>query len=192
MSNAPDPVTCRLRDGRTIVIRALGAADRARRPPGLDALAARPPAERMGTAWTHFAEAELSYLAHVDHANHIALIALSARGDCAEMGVARCVRLAPRAPVAEVSVTVLPSFRRAGAGGRLLGRLAQVASRRGISRFHAVFNADDEAVEAMLRRINARIDAASQRQKYAEIDAIAVGEMWSRSFAPLARLASES
>jgi GNAT superfamily N-acetyltransferase len=192
MDPAPAPVTARLKDGRTIVIRALGEADGVRLGGGMRALAERSRAERQDSAWTHFAEAELAFFARVDHANHIALLALGAVGDCADIGMARCVRLAPRAPVAEIAVTVLEAYRGAGAGGRLLGRLAQVAARRGISRFHAVFDADDEGMERMLRRINARIDAASARQKRAEFDAVAVGQLWSRSFKPLARLPAQA
>lgn len=187
MDSDPPPVTTRLKDGRTIVIRALGAGDGVRAN-GMRALAGRPRAERQGTAWTHFAEADLDYLSRVDQANHIALIALGAAGDCAEIGTARCVRLAPGVPVGEIALTVLEPYRGAGAGGRLLGRLSQVAARRGMSRLHAVFDAEDSGVEQMLRRINARIDDSVARQKRAEFDAVALGEMWSVAFAPLARL----
>jgi GNAT superfamily N-acetyltransferase len=187
MDSVPPPVTARLKDGRTIVIRALGDGDGAR-PNGLRALADKPRAERQGTAWTHFALADLDYLSRVDQANHIALIALGAAGDCAEIGTARCVRLAPGEPVGEIALTVLEPYRAAGAGGRLLGRMSQLAARRGMSRLHAVFDAEDGGVEHMLRRINARIDTSVARQKRAEFDAVALGELWSPAFAPLARL----
>jgi len=51
-----------------------------------------------------------------------------------------------------------------------------------------VFSADNPGMEGMLRRINARIDQATARQKRAEIDAVAVGELWSRAFKPVAQL----
>lgn len=66
--------------------------------------------------------------------------------------------------------------------------MSQLAARRGMSRLHAVFDGEDSGVERMLRRINARIDASVARQKRAEFDAVALGELWSRAFAPLARL----
>jgi len=44
----------------------------------------------------------------------------------------------------------------------------------------------------MLRRLNARIDQATARQRRAEIDAVAVSELWSRAFRPVARLPAAS
>lgn len=192
MRSTPEPVATRLKHGSTIVIRALDGIDGMRRAGAFGDLAERPRAERFDTAWTHFAEAELDFLSRIDHVNHIALVAIRAGGDCAEIGIARCVRLAPRSVEAEIAVTVLSPYRRAGAGGRLLGRLAQVAARRGISRLHAVFSADNPGMEGMLRRLNARIDQATARQRRAEIDAVAVSELWSRAFRPVARLPAAS
>ena len=81
-------------------------------------------------------ESQLHYLTEVDHHTHEALVASDPRtGD--GLGVARFIRSAPDAAVAEVAVTVVDDWQGRGLGTELLHELTDRAREEGVKRFNA-------------------------------------------------------
>ncbi|MGH8859782.1 MAG: GNAT family N-acetyltransferase [Jatrophihabitantaceae bacterium] len=126
---------------------------------------------------------ELRYLTDVDHRDHEALGALdevTGRG----VGVARYVREAKDPRSADVAITVVDPWQRRGLGSVLMARLARRALDEGISRFTALVAADNVAVLALLRRMDADVDLIGYEADTAQYE-ITLRRRQPRSAAPV-------
>jgi DMSO/TMAO reductase YedYZ molybdopterin-dependent catalytic subunit/RimJ/RimL family protein N-acetyltransferase len=145
----------RLRDGSTVLIRQLQAAD----GPLVAGICARLSAisrwRRFLAAKRELSPAEVRYLTNLDHHDHEALAALDLRGH--GVGVARYIRLPGDPHTAEIAVTVVDTWHRRGLGTELLAQLAARARHAGISRFTALTSADNVAMAALLATMRAEV-----------------------------------
>ena len=132
----------RLRDGEEILVRPIRPDDREELAEGMRRLSPESRYRRFFTPTSELSAAELSYLTDVDHHDHEALVALepdSGHG----IGVARFVRSAGDAELAEVAVAVADSWHNRGVATALLDRLTQRAREEGVRRFSAEVLADN-------------------------------------------------
>jgi len=163
-----DGRTALLRDGSEVLIRELTPDDAPVLAEAYKRLSPQSRELRFLGGKPNLSERDLRYLTNVDGHLHEALGAI----DCATgagVGVARFVRLAPDAPVAEVAVTVVDAWQRRGLATLLLEELTERARAEGIARYTALVSGDNEVVVALLRRIGARVldvDAASRTVEY--------------------------
>jgi RimJ/RimL family protein N-acetyltransferase len=96
------------------------------------------------------------YLVDIDGCNHYALVATVAEPDGeAIIGVARYIRLRGNPAVAEFAIVVGDAWQRRGLAGELLGRLADAAVTRGVTRFCATILVDNMAISRVIERLAA-------------------------------------
>jgi len=157
-----------LRDGSEVIIRRVTPADTPVLAEGFERLSRESRRLRFLTAKPSLTPRELRYLTEVDGHNHEALGALdplTGRG----LGVARFVRLAPDADVAEVAVTVTDDWQRRGLGTLLLEALTDRARAEGIRSYTALVADENTVVVDLLRRMGAHVregDAGSDAVEY--------------------------
>ena len=97
-------------------------------------------------------ESQLHYLTEVDHHTHEALVASDPKtGE--GLGVARFIRSAPDATVAEVAVTVVDDWQGRGLGTELLHELADRAREEGVERFNATVLDSNRAMLEVFREL---------------------------------------
>jgi GNAT superfamily N-acetyltransferase len=165
-----------LRDGSEVAIRELTAHDAPVLKEAFERLSRESRDLRFLGAKPKLSARELEYLTDVDGHTHEALGAVDAStGE--GVGVARFVRLAPDAPVAEVAVTVVDSWQRRGLGTLLLEQLSERARAEGIERYTALVSGENRAVVGLLDSIGAHVlatNAASGTVQY-EVELPSVG-----------------
>jgi GNAT superfamily N-acetyltransferase len=157
-----------LRDGSEVLIRELTPEDAPALAEAYEHLSPKSRELRFLGGKARLSPRELKYLTEVDGHSHEALGAVD-RATGAGVGVARFVRLAPDAPVAEVAVTVLDAWQRRGLATLLLEELNGRARAEGITHYTALVSGDNEAVVALLHGIGARVldaDEASGTIEY--------------------------
>lgn len=160
--------TAVLRDGSKVVIRRVTPADAPVLAEGFERLSRESRRLRFLTAKTNLSQRDLRYLTEVDGHNHEALGAVdpvTGRG----LGVARFVRLAPDADVAEVAVTVTDEWQGRGLGTLLLEALTDRARAEGVTRYTALVADENTVVVDLLRRLGAHVregDAGSNAVEY--------------------------
>lgn len=137
-----------LRDGSWVVIRTVRPADAALIKDGFARLSARSRRSRFFVEKQRLSEAELRFLANVDHYDHEAIGAVCRDGS--GVGVARFVRDRDEPASAEVAVTVIDDWQGRGLGSKLLALLAERARAVGIARFTAVTAADNTAAKTLI------------------------------------------
>jgi GNAT superfamily N-acetyltransferase len=171
--------TAVLRDGSEVVIRRVTPADAPVLAEGFERLSRESRRLRFLTAKPNLTKRDLKYLTEVDGHNHEALGALdpvTGRG----LGVARFVRLAPDADVAEVAVTVTDAWQGRGLGTLLLEALTDRARAEGITRYTALVADENRVVVDLLSRLGAQLrkgDAGSNAVEYElEIAKTGLGE----------------
>lgn len=147
-----------LRDGSTVLIRAVQPEDAGLLADGFARLSAESRQLRFLTGKPSLTPAELRYFTEIDHHNHEALGALDPV-DGRGLGVARYIRHSEDPAGAEVAVTVIDEWQGRGLGSELLNRLTDRARQEGIRHFTALVAADNAAVRALLheRRIGVRV-----------------------------------
>lgn len=91
-----------------------------------------------------------AFLTATDGRDHIALVALGARGE--PLGIARSVRLREDPAAAEIAAEVVDAWQRHGLGSVLIGRLARRAAAAGIGRFRATVLAQTGLQRSLRRR----------------------------------------
>jgi RimJ/RimL family protein N-acetyltransferase len=156
-----------LRDGSRLLIRPVHSADAPLLADGFARLSDRSRRMRFMTTKIALSPAELRYFTDVDHHDHEALGALSC-ADGLGVGIARYVRDAEDPQAAEVAVTIVDDWQGRGLGTELMAQLSDRARREGIRRFTALVNADNTAVEALLRKMSAElIGRESSTMQYA-------------------------
>src|SRR6478609_9622672 len=87
----------------------------------------------------------------VDGRDHVALVAVSARGE--PVGIARLIRDRLRPDEAEVALEVVDAWHRRGVGRLLLTALADLAEPLGVRRVHALVLPENTAAFALLRSV---------------------------------------
>jgi len=141
-----------LGDGSAVLIRQIQATD----APLLAGIFARlsPTSRwmRFLAAKSQMTDAELHYLTNHDHE---AVIALDHGGH--GVGVARYIRHPHDPHTAELAIAVVDDWHRRGLGTQLLTQLSDRARHQGIHRFTALMSADNEAMAALLRTMNAEV-----------------------------------
>lgn len=138
-----------LRDGSTVLIRAVVPEDAGLLADGFARLSAESRQLRFLTGKPNLTPAELRYLTEIDHHDHEALGAMdpvTRRG----LGVARYIRSDADPAGAEVAVTVIDEWQGRGLATELLSRLADRARQEGIGHFTALVAADNAAVLGLL------------------------------------------
>lgn len=101
----------------------------------------------------HLSERELHYLSEVDGDRHLALVfeaRVGASGHWHAVGVARCVRLEPMGPKAEVAVAIEDEWQHRGIGTELIGRLAEWARQVGVRTWVAVIDANNTSMRRLI------------------------------------------
>jgi GNAT superfamily N-acetyltransferase len=97
-------------------------------------------------------ESQLHYLTEVDHHTHEALVASDPKtGE--GLGVARFIRSASDATVAEVAVTVVDDWQGRGLGTELLHELADRAREEGVKCFNATVLDSNRAMLEVFREL---------------------------------------
>jgi RimJ/RimL family protein N-acetyltransferase len=137
-------------NGTRISLRQLGADDRA----GMAALFARLTPEsryqRFLSPKLELTPRELTFFTDIDHLNHEAIAAVDEH-DNSIVGVARYVRDAGRADVAELAIEVADAFQRMGIGTALTSLTIQHAHANGLTLLTATTLWGNRAARGLLR-----------------------------------------
>ena len=137
-------------DGTPISLRQVGSRDRA----GLAALFGRLTPEsrrrRFLSPKRELTPRELTFFTDIDHLNHEAIAAVDDRDDSI-VGVARYVRDAGRADVAELAIEIADAFQRMGIGTALTSLTIQHAHANGLTSLTATTLWGNRAARGLLR-----------------------------------------
>lgn len=142
-----------LPDGTEIVIRPLHPDDRGLITEGFALLGADSRYQRYFTHKHSLSDADLEFLRELSGDVHGAVGMTAwddARGE-RPVGVARYVRLAPGADIAEAAVTIVDSMHGKGLGKLLLRKLAEAAYLNGVRRFRARILVENLAAIRLMR-----------------------------------------
>jgi GNAT superfamily N-acetyltransferase len=165
-----------LRDGATIILRPIRAADRDQLLDGFERLSPESRYRRFLVPVDELPERMVRYLTEVDHHDHEAIVALdpvSGHG----VGVARFVRRADRPDVAEAAVTVADDWQGRGLGTLLLDALAARGREEGIATFTGTLLATNREMLDVLRRVaRVRVVDRDTGTVEVEIDVPSAGE----------------
>ena len=142
-----------LRDGSRVVVRPIEPDDKEALLQGFENLSDESRYRRFFTPTPRLTRSQLRYLTEVDHDGHEALIAF-AEDTREPVGVARYVRLADDASVAEPAVTVVDHWQGRGLGTLLLEEITERARNAGIERFSATVLAANDPMITLLEHID--------------------------------------
>ena len=148
-----EPAT--LRDGSTVLVRAITAGDSGLVSEIFAGLSPESRRLRFLTAKDELRPAELRYLTDVDHRDHEAIVALDAVGGSA--GIARYIRDRSDPETAELAIAVVDGWQGRGLGTELVSQLAERARRAGIRRFVALTAGSNVAMGLLLRRMGGTV-----------------------------------
>jgi RimJ/RimL family protein N-acetyltransferase len=152
LNAAGDTEPVRLRDGSTLMIRAIEPGDRDLLRAGFEQLSEHSRYMRFQAPLASLTDKQLAYLTDVDHHDHEALVAVEptdADGDI--VGVARYVRV--NGDVAECAIVVADEWQDRGVATELLDRLVERAREEGIDRFTALVLAQNTEAVRLLERL---------------------------------------
>ena len=142
-------------NGTRISLRQVGADDRA----GVAALFARlsPQSryQRFLSPKGELTPRELTFFTDIDHVNHEGIAAVNQRDDSI-VGVARYVRDADRAGVADVAIEVADAFQAMGIGAALARLTIERAQTNGLTLLTATSLWENRAARRLLRRLGFR------------------------------------
>jgi RimJ/RimL family protein N-acetyltransferase len=139
-----------LRDGTAIEIRPIRADDKARLAAGHARLSAESQRRRYLAAKPRLTAADLRYLTEIDGHDHVALVAVPADRPHQIVAVGRFVRLQEDPEAAEFAIVVGDELQGQGLGGCL----AELAVTRGVKRFTATTEVDNEPAQRLIARIS--------------------------------------
>lgn len=170
IGHLPDPrITATLKDGRTVLIRRVVAADT---PALIDAIEHADPSDLRSRfmGMPPPMSALVHRVADADGVHDFALGAFDADGHL--VGVAQFDRTDDR-PSAELGIEVASDWKRCGLGRRLFCELADIACSLGIRQFTATYYADNIAVRRLLHSTGRVIGSGvNQGEGYAVLDLI--------------------
>ncbi len=138
-----------LRDGRRLLVRPIGPADKALLSWGVAHLSRESSYLRFFSSRSTLSAAELRYLTEVDHVDHHALVAVLADDPDVLVGVVRFVRQADDSAAAEVAMTIGDDYQGQGVGRHLLELAMDAARDRGIQRFVAIMLAENHGAQRL-------------------------------------------
>lgn len=141
----------RMRDGRTLEIRALKPADRTDLLAAVGRVSPQSLYRRFLGAKRHFSEAEVEFYTNVDFVTHVALVAVvDERGEPTVVGVGRYVAVGPA--TAEFAFAVIDPYQGHGVGSALMRHLVAIARRAGLSELVADVLADNRSMLKVFER----------------------------------------
>jgi len=128
--------TDRLRDGRTLEVRALKPSDETEMMAAVGRIGAQSLYRRFMGAKRGFSDKERAFFLNVDFVNHVALVAVVKEGDRATI-VAGGRYIVERPGTAEIAFAVVDDYQGQGIGAVLLRHLAALAREAGLKEFTA-------------------------------------------------------
>jgi nucleotide-binding universal stress UspA family protein/RimJ/RimL family protein N-acetyltransferase len=134
--------TITLRDGARATLRPIAPEDKPLLAAMVERLSEESRYRRFFATLNELSADDLDYLVDVDHRDHEAIIAIDPLSGEA-LGVARFIRSAGDAEVAEVAVAVADDWQGRGLGRALVDRLTYRARREGVRRFSALVQSDN-------------------------------------------------
>jgi GNAT superfamily N-acetyltransferase len=141
-----------LRDGSRVRIRQWRPADRELLVSGFHQLSPTSSYRRFLSASPVLTPGLLRELTDIDHRDAEAILALDERGR-EGLGIARYVRCADRADVAELAVTVIDDWQGRGVGTLLLDVVSARAREEGIRTFTALMLTDNHRMRRLLNHL---------------------------------------
>jgi len=126
----------RLRDGRTVEIRALAPDDKAGLLDAIDHTSSQSMYRRFFGAKREFSEKERAFFLNIDFVNHVALVAVVEEAGRAAI-VAGGRYIVQRPGTAEIAFVVIDDYQGQGIGAALLRHLAMLARDAGLKEFTA-------------------------------------------------------
>lgn len=110
---------------------------------------------RFHSSRDELSDSELDHLVNCDGRDRIAFVAsgLDEKGECAEIGVARCYRSADDPQLAEVAFLIVDAWQGLGIGYRLLSTLAVYCVEVGVLRWSAMVLAENEEAFRLFDRV---------------------------------------
>lgn len=148
-----------LSDGTRLCFRPLGSDDRDRLAGLFARLTPESRRRRFFSPKPSLTPRELAFLTGIDHVGHEAIAAVDQR-DGSIVGVARYVRVADRAGLADVAVEVADELHSMGVGTALASRLMERARANGFTRLTATTLWENRPARALLRRLGFRARAS--------------------------------
>lgn len=143
-----------LDDGTKVVLRPIGAGDKALLLEGFQNLSDESRYRRFHGPKGSLSPAELRYLTECDGYDHFAIGAATERdGGLHGLGVARIIRQKDKPDTAEAAITVVDEAQGHGLGRILGDRLVEAARERGISRFRVMLLAENDRARALLDEV---------------------------------------
>jgi len=134
-------------------IRPIRPDDRERILHAIDYTSAQTYSRRFHEVGHHFTDRELTNLTDLDGENHVALIATERSRPDRLVAIARFVRDPSEPNEAEFAVTVHDPYQRRGIGCGMLNLLEHAALERGVRRFRAFIETDNDAMIALMRKV---------------------------------------
>jgi RimJ/RimL family protein N-acetyltransferase len=154
--------------GCGVELRTLEAGDQATVLEVFAGLGPRSRELRFLAAKPRLTSADLRQLTAVDHHDHVAILAVSARHG-RPIGIARFVRDPDRPDTADVAVAVVDAWQGCGVGTLLTSALSDRALEVGVRRFTLVMDHDNEAAVRLLRRTRGEISRIAMDTETAEV-----------------------
>ena len=145
----------RLRDGRSVLVRPIRDDDEERLTDAFDRLSPDSKYKRFLHLKPTLSPHEVSYLVHVDAADHVALVATEAAEPDVIVAVVRFVRLEHDPTAAEFSIAVCDEYQRTGLGTELMYVLAAEARAVGVRRFVGTILAENAAAHRLVQTVAA-------------------------------------
>jgi GNAT superfamily N-acetyltransferase len=141
-----------LRDGSTVLVRAVRPDDRELFVAGFERMSGESRYRRFMSHKKKLSERELDFFTRLDHDRHEAIGAIDLDGG-EGVGVARMHRLEGDPSVAEAAVTVVDDWQGRGIGGLLLERLTRRARELGVEHFEASLFTTNKAMLLLFQRL---------------------------------------
>ena len=154
LHSVPDPVDVTLRDGTTIAVRALVPEDRELIAAAFARLSARSRDLRFFSPIPRLTTRMLDGLMDVDHAGHVALVAVH---DEACIGVVRYVVDRRDPTLADFAITVIDAHQGRGLGRALMVAIAGVAHARGVRRLALDVHPENRVMQRLARSLGAQL-----------------------------------
>jgi GNAT superfamily N-acetyltransferase len=144
-----------LADGTEVALRLIRPSDSGLLISGFERLSSESRYRRFFGYKKALSSAELEYFTHCDGINHFAIgaVANGPNGEEQGVGIARFVRLAIDATVADAAVTVIDIVQNKGLGRLLVDRLFAAAAERGIGQLRFSVLASNQPMLAILRKL---------------------------------------
>ena len=153
--------TERLRDGRTVEIRAQRPTDQAELLAAVARSSDQSRYRRFFGAKRDFSDKEVAFFLNIDFINHVALVAVAKEKDRAAI-VAGARYIVERPGTAEVAFAVIDEYQGQGLGSALLRRLTALACDAGVKEFTAAVLPDNASMLKVFEKSG--LEVATRRE----------------------------